>query len=141
VRIVLTGGPGGGKSTAGDLLRREFGGRVAFVPEAATLLFSGGFPRYPDQKCVVFQQKAIYQVQLNLEDVQATRYCSRVLLCDRGTCDGAAYCSSVEAWGKEVGTTLEHELKRYDAVIFFQSAAIGEKDFFFFFSSSYVLGR
>lgn len=43
--LSSAGGPGGGKTTAGDLLRREFGARVAFVPEAATLLFSGGFPR------------------------------------------------------------------------------------------------
>lgn len=34
-RIVLTGGPGGGKTTGGDILRREFGQRVAFVPEGA----------------------------------------------------------------------------------------------------------
>ncbi len=30
-RIVLTGGPGGGKSTAGDLLRREFGIKESFL--------------------------------------------------------------------------------------------------------------
>ncbi len=44
-RIVLTGGPGGGKTTAADLLRRELGSRVVIVPEAATILFAGGFPR------------------------------------------------------------------------------------------------
>ncbi len=47
-RVVLTGGPGGGKTTAADLLRREIGDRVIIVPEAATLLFSGGFPRPVD---------------------------------------------------------------------------------------------
>jgi hypothetical protein len=30
-------------------------------------------------------------VQRNLEDVQAALYPERVLLCDRGTVDGAAY--------------------------------------------------
>ena len=44
-RIVLTGGPGGGKTTAVDLFRREIGERVVVVPEAATMLFRGGFPR------------------------------------------------------------------------------------------------
>ncbi len=44
-RIVLTGGPGGGKTTAADLFRREIGDRVVIVPEAATILFQGGFPR------------------------------------------------------------------------------------------------
>ena len=51
-RIVLTGGPGGGKTTAGDLFRREFGERVVLVPEAATLLFSGGFPRVEEPPAV-----------------------------------------------------------------------------------------
>lgn len=41
-RIVLTGGPGGGKTTALDLIRREFAGKIASVPEAATMIFSGG---------------------------------------------------------------------------------------------------
>lgn len=44
-RIVLTGGPGGGKTTAADLYRREIGDQVVVVPEAATLLYTGGFPR------------------------------------------------------------------------------------------------
>ena len=45
IRIVLTGGPGGGKTTAADLFRREIGERVVIVPEAGTLVFAGGFPR------------------------------------------------------------------------------------------------
>ena len=43
-RIVLTGGPGGGKTTAADLFRREIGENIVIVPEAATMMFSGGFP-------------------------------------------------------------------------------------------------
>lgn len=41
-RVVLTGGPGGGKTTAADLDRREIGDEVVVVPEAATLLYFGG---------------------------------------------------------------------------------------------------
>jgi len=33
------GGPGGGKTTAADLYRREIGEGVVIVPEAATLLY------------------------------------------------------------------------------------------------------
>ena len=36
-------------------------------------------------------QTAIFHVQRNLEDVQGITYPSRVLLCDRGTVDEAAY--------------------------------------------------
>ena len=90
-RIALTGGPGGGKTTAIDLFRREMGEGVVVVPEAATLMFTGGFPRYDQPEAVRSAQLAIYHVQRNLEDIQAARYPDRILLCDRGTIDGAAY--------------------------------------------------
>lgn len=125
-RIVLTGGPGGGKTTAADLFRREIGERVVIVPEAATLLFTGGFPRANTELAVHAVQRAVYHVQRNLEDTQAALFPGRILLCDRGTVDGAAY------WPDEphhffgaVGSTMEGELARYDAVIFFETAAAG----------------
>lgn len=124
-RICLTGGPGGGKTTAGDLLRRELGKRVVFVPEAATVLFMGGFPRYTADACVKHQQKAIYCVQVNLEETQTAKFPGRMLLCDRGTLDGVVYwgAGGPEEWCAAMGTSIELELARYDAVIFFQSAA------------------
>jgi predicted ATPase len=125
-RIVLTGGPGGGKTTASDLFRREIGERVVVVPEAATLLFSGGFPRSTEVHARQSAQCAIYHVQRNLEDVQSALYPERILLCDRGTLDGAAY------WPDEgltffdaVGSNEQAELDRYDAVVFFETAAAG----------------
>ena len=65
-RIVLTGGPGGGKTTAADLFRREIGERVVVVPEAATLLFLGGFPRSVEPAALRSAQSAIYHVQTQL---------------------------------------------------------------------------
>jgi len=125
--VVLTGGPGGGKTTAADLFRREIGDRVVVVPEAATMLFSGGFPRIQDDDgAAMAAQRAIFHVQRNLEDLQAARFPGRVLLCDRGTVDGAAYWPGPEAeFFTAMGTTLEDQLARYDAVIFFESAAEG----------------
>ena len=125
-RIVLTGGPGGGKTTAGDLFRREIGERVVLVPEAATLLFSGGFPRVQEPPAVRAAQMAIFHLQRSLEDVQGARFPRRILLCDRGTIDGAAYWPGApEEYFAALGTTLDAEMKRYDAVIFFESAAVG----------------
>ncbi|WP_193212683.1 AAA family ATPase [Luteolibacter marinus] len=125
-RIVLTGGPGGGKTTAADLFRREIGERVVIVPEAATLVFSGGFPRCTGAAAVQSSQHAIYHVQRNLEDVQSSLYPDRILLCDRGTVDGAAYWpGEPDGFFAALGTSLEQELARYDGVIFFESAAIG----------------
>lgn len=125
-RIVLTGGPGGGKTTAADLFRREIGERVVIVPEAATLLFAGGFPRSNQPHARRSVQCAIYHVQKHLEDVQSALYPERILLCDRGTLDGAAYWPGDPAgYFAAVGSSEEQELARYDAVIFFESAAVG----------------
>ncbi|WP_414662780.1 AAA family ATPase [Horticoccus sp. 23ND18S-11] len=125
-RIVLTGGPGGGKTTAADLFRREIGDRVVIVPEAATLLFQGGFPRSTDPHARRCAQSAIYHVQRRLEDVQAALFPGRTLLCDRGTIDGAVYWPGLpHDYFNAVNSSLEAELARYDAVIFFESAACG----------------
>jgi predicted ATPase len=124
-RIVLTGGPGGGKTTAADLFRRELGERVVIVPESATILFAGGFPRSTQIDAQRAAQAAIFHVQTNLEDVQSAQFPDRVLLCDRGTIDGAAYWPNHERDFFEcMGTTFERELQRYDAVVFFETAAI-----------------
>jgi predicted ATPase len=124
-RIALTGGPGGGKTTAADLFRREIGESVVIVPEAATILFQGGFPRSRDLAARSFAQTAIFHVQRNLEDVQASLFPGRTLLCDRGTVDGAAYWMEDGDYFAAAGTTLKKELARYDAVIFFETAAVG----------------
>src|SRR5512135_3538301 len=125
-RIVLTGGPGGGKTTAADLFRREIGERVVVVPEAATMLFSGGFPRVGDPAARRATQCAIFHVQRHLEKVQSARFPERILLCDRGTVDGAAYWpDEPQAFFDAVGTTEAEELAHYDGVIFFETAAVG----------------
>ena len=126
-RIVLTGGPGGGKTTAAALYRRELGERIVVVPEAATLLFAGGFPRSPEPHARASAQRAIFHVQRNVEDVQSALYPGRILLCDRGTVDGAAYWpdDSRPGFFEAVHSSLEAELARYDAVLFFETAAVG----------------
>jgi len=127
-RIVLTGGPGGGKTTAADLFRREIGEKVVIVPETATMLFVGGFPRLGEWQARAATQRAIFHAQVALEDIQGAHYPNRVLLCDRGTLDGAAFWPSEAPRGffETLGTTPDEQLARYDAVIFFESAAVGD---------------
>lgn len=122
----MTGGPGGGKTTAADLFRREYRDHVILVPEAATLLFQGGFPRHSDLHAVCATQRAIYATQISLEEIQTAMYPDRVLLCDRGTLDGAAYWphGSLDFFSA-LDTSPQAEMSRYDAVIFFESAAVG----------------
>lgn len=125
-KIALTGGPGGGKSTAAELFKREFKEIISLVPEVATLLFRGGYPRVDSPLVVESIQSSIFHVQNNIEDTYATLFPHHTLLCDRGTVDGAAYWpQGPEDFFKRHGTTLKEELKRYDAVIFFETAAAG----------------
>ena len=47
-----------------------------------------------------------------------------LILCDRGSLDGLAYWPANESdFFQSMQTTLEEELARYDAVIFFETAA------------------
>jgi predicted ATPase len=123
-RIVLTGGPGGGKTTALDLIRREFSGKIASVPEAATMIFSGGIERSSDMQVLKAQQTAIYHLQKNLEDIQRATHPECLILCDRGSLDGLAYWPGEQSdFFQKMNTSIEEEFARYDAVIFFETAA------------------
>lgn len=123
-RIVLTGGPGGGKTTALDLIRREFSGKIASVPEAATMIFSGGIERSSEIQVLKAQQTAIYHLQKNLEDIQRATHPDCLILCDRGSLDGLAYWPGEQSdFFQKMNTSIEEEFSRYDAVIFFETAA------------------
>ncbi|WP_372883001.1 AAA family ATPase [Psychromonas sp.] len=123
-RIVLTGGPGGGKTTALDLFHRELLGKIALVPEAATMIFSGGIERSLREEVICAQQIAIFNLQRHLEDVQRTTNPESLILCDRGCLDGLAYWPrSEEDFFTTMNTSLNYELRRYDAVIFFETSA------------------
>ncbi|XAW87533.1 AAA family ATPase [Vibrio sp. CDRSL-10 TSBA] len=129
LQVVVTGGPGGGKTTALDLFRRELGEQIVVVPEAATLLFSGGVTRCDNEQAIKMVQKTIFQLQRNLEDIHKLQYPDRLLVCDRGSLDGLAYWPNSESdFFKQVNSSFDKEIARYDAVIFFESAAASGKD-------------
>lgn len=123
-KIVVTGGPGGGKTTALDLFKREFKSKVNIVPEAATLLFENGVIREDNPARIRLLQKAIFKLQHTLEDNFCMLYPNALQVCDRGTLDGLAYWDEdPEIFFEELDTSLEDEINRYDAVIFFETAA------------------
>ncbi len=123
-KIVITGGPGGGKTTALDLYQREFKSRVKVVPEAATILFGAGLGRFTDPEQVRHTQKAIFDLQKTLESAFEYLYLDALQICDRGRLDGLAFWPEDEqSFFDSMGSTYEEELARYDAVIFFESSA------------------
>lgn len=123
-KIVITGGPGGGKTTALDLFRRELISKVAIVPEAATILFSSGIDRCGNNEVLSCIQKSIYNLQNSVEDIVSKQHPNKLLLCDRGALDGLAYWpGSEEDFFLNINSNLEQEINRYSAVIFFETAA------------------
>lgn len=115
-RIVVTGGPGAGKTAVLELMHHAFCRHVKVLPESAGIVFGGGFPRSDEPGALRAAQRAIFHVQTELEAAyQASHPC--VLLCDRGTADGAAYWPGTDDFFAAVGTTRERELARYAAVV------------------------
>ena len=116
-RLVLTGGPGAGKTALLELIRQSFCSHVKVLPEAAGVVFGGGFPREDDPLCRRAAQRAIFYIQRELENA-GDSHNPAVVLCDRGTVDGLAYWPGpLEEYWSSLGTSLEAELSRYDAVI------------------------
>lgn len=117
-RIVITGGPGAGKTAVLEIARRDLCKHVDVLPESARIVFGGGFPRRDDDVGLRGAQRAIFHVQDELETMGAPSAAVTTLLCDRGTLDGLAYWPGTrEEFFGALGTTLEKELSRYAAVI------------------------
>jgi len=114
--VVLTGGPGAGKTAVLEMVRHQLCRHVRVLPESAGILFGGGFPRGRSALERRAAQRAIYFVQRELEAAHAEANAA-VLLCDRGTVDGMAYWPGPDDLFLSVGSTRLDELSRYDAVI------------------------
>jgi len=143
-KIVITGGPCAGKTTALTRLRERLetaGWRVFVVPEAATLLFHNG-ARFPDflslgEGGVIQFQTQLATLQMHLErtmDAMAKASGTKsVLLCDRGVVDGKAYIDQ-QGWAMvldQLGLTeAEVRDRRYDAVIHMVTAAQGAEKYY-----------
>jgi predicted ATPase len=116
-RIVLTGGPGAGKTAVLELARLHVCEHVAVLPEAASMLFGGGFPRVTSGEPLRAAQRAIFHVQHELEIAHEADADVLAMICDRGTVDGAAYWRGPDSLFDAVGTTHAAQLARYQAVI------------------------
>lgn len=125
--LVVTGGPGAGKTALLEIVRRHFCEHVAVLPEAASIIFGGGFPRRQSEPARRAGQRAIFRVQSELERMTIEERAAAVALCDRGTLDGLAYWpGDPESFFRDLGTTREAELARYRAVIHLRTPPAGE---------------
>lgn len=123
--VVLTGGPGAGKTAVLAAARSLYCEHVAVIPEAATVLFGGGFPRHNTVPGREAAQRAIFHVEFEAERLVDEECVAHTCLCDRGTIDGEAYWPGApdEYW-REVGTTREKQLERYTAVLHLRTPSI-----------------
>lgn len=117
-RVVVTGGPGAGKTAVLEVVQRHLCEHVLVLPEAASILFAGGFPRRGTPAARRAGQRAIFHVQTELERMAIEESQAAVILCDRGTVDGLAYWDDPpDTFWAECGTTHAAQLAHYDAVI------------------------
>ena len=138
-KIVITGGPCAGKSTAMSWVQNAFtqkGYKVLFIPETATELITGGIAPWTCGSNGEFQ-KCLLRMQLEKERVfeQAakTMNAEKVLIvCDRGALDNKAYMDSLEfAQVLEYLEMSEVDLRdNYDAVFHLVTAAKGAAEFY-----------
>ena len=138
-KIVVTGGPCAGKSTAMSWIQNAFtqmGYVVLFVPETATELITGGVAPWTCGENKDFQ---ICNLKLQIEKEKIFEQAAKtmkgdkaLIVCDRGALDNKAYMK-----GAEFDQTLsdlnanEIELRdNYDAVFHLVTAAKGAEEFY-----------
>lgn len=115
-RIVLTGGPGAGKTAVLELLRKTLCRHVGVLAESAGIVFGGGFPRGEGAELQRAGQRAIFYVQRELETAAHAQDVA-IALCDRGTVDGLAYWPGPGDMWAGLGTSLGEQLARYQTVV------------------------
>ena len=138
-KIVLTGGPSAGKTTALSWIRNEFtdlGYTVLIVAETATELIKGGVA---PKKCGtnLDYQRGQMHLQLEKERVYeraaATMPVEKILIvCDRGAMDNKAYMDELEfaRLMEEMDTTEVQLRDGYDGVFHLVTAAKGAEEFY-----------
>lgn len=139
-KIVLTGGPCAGKTTALVRIIEHFsslGFKVFTIPEVPTLFTQAGMNYLTKNRGFFYEgEKATLEIQLALEDkfMRMAQECTKpcIIVCDRGAMDISAYMSP-DTWDqitRAVGTTTPELRERYDAVLHLVSAADGAEQYY-----------
>ncbi|XP_074029359.1 TRPL translocation defect 14 [Leptinotarsa decemlineata] len=140
-KVVLTGGPCGGKTTGQTRLCTFFenlGWKVFRVPEAASVLLGGGvkFADLGEDEASVFQENLL-KTMLQIEETffQLGKTCKRncLIICDRGAMDASAFIAK-DKWEnimkENSWNNVELRDNRYNQIIHMVSAAKGAEEFY-----------
>ena len=139
-KIVLTGGPCAGKTTALVKIIDHFSGlgyKVFTIPEVPTMFTQAGMNYLTKNEKFFFEgEKATFLTQIGLEDsftkMAETIDKPVIIVCDRGTMDISTYLTE-DFWNRiisEQGYTNTQLRERYDAVLHLVSAADGAEQFY-----------
>ena len=138
-KIVLTGGPCAGKTTAMNWIQNNFvkqGYKVIFIPETATELITSGFAPWDTRTNIDFQD-IVLKLQLEKERIFEAAAKSLpnekiLLVCDRGIMDNKAYMSKKDFNNLLKKNKLDEIQLRdsYDAVFHLVTAAKGAKEYY-----------
>lgn len=142
VRIVLTGGPAGGKTTLIERIRGQFGQvdgwRVITVPETATDLIKG-FGIQPFGNCLTMLEFQDYVVAdqlhkegLALRAAEAVPEPNVLIVYDRALLDDKAYITDgeFEQVLARFGLSSRAAMEKYDAVLHLVTCAKGAESFY-----------
>lgn len=139
IKIVITGGPCAGKSTAMSRIQdyfSELGYTVLFVSESATDMINGGVAPWTCGSNLDFQ-KCLFKLQIEKEKVfesaAATMNNNKILIvCDRGVIDNKVYLDEADFYSMLDSMSLnEVELRdNYEAVFHLVTAAKGAVEFY-----------
>lgn len=137
LRIVITGGPGAGKTSVLKHLSEHLGNKgfdVVIVPETATEIISSGItPAKIGQKAF---QRNLLQMQLAKEEyyTDMAEHLKKdvIMIFDRGALDGKAYLDD-EQFAEildDMGLTEEMLISKYDALFYLETPAGSNSEFY-----------
>ena len=138
-KIVFTGGPCAGKTTAMSWIQNNFtdlGYHVIFVPECATELINAGISGTTCKDLISFQD-ALMSLQLQREKIyeraaKSIKNDKILIVCDRGMMDSKAYLSGLE-FSTVINGLNKNEVElrdNYNAVFHLVTAAKGAEEFY-----------
>ena len=138
-KIVITGGPCAGKTTAMSWIQDAFtqrGYAVLFVPETATEFIKGGVAPWTCKTNLDYQ-KCQMELQLKKEELfmraaKGMKAEKILIVCDRGAFDNKAYMNDEEFDEvlEYVGANAIELRDSYDAVFHLETAAKGAEEFY-----------